>query len=164
MSTTIRHLHPSDQSVFNIKLDATRGYFSVTADWPSQREGGCLHADVLQCMPELSPLVSLHLSDLDSGVPMHAEANGYYFACGAALAGHPAATGTGYSPELCGKYLQTTLRIDSKEALRLVDQIRRMGDNKPARAWFAAQVEATRPRWAAEAAAGRALLAHFAAL
>jgi hypothetical protein len=40
---------------------------------------GCLHDATLRAFPELAPLVALHLSDSETGEPMHAEANGLYF-------------------------------------------------------------------------------------
>jgi hypothetical protein len=40
---------------------------------------GCSHDGALRAFPELAPLVDLHLSDSETGEPMHAEANGLYF-------------------------------------------------------------------------------------
>lgn len=59
-------------------------YFSLTGDVQvaGERdiaEGGSIHARILEHFPELKPLADLHLSDIN-GVPMHAEANGQYFA------------------------------------------------------------------------------------
>lgn len=64
-----------------------RPYFSVTADVfiPGRHDieaGGCLHELVVELWPELAPVVALHLSD-DSGAPMYAEANGWYWLSGA---------------------------------------------------------------------------------
>lgn len=39
---------------------------------------GCCHAEIGQILPELSPLINLHLCDA-TGSPMHAAANGFYF-------------------------------------------------------------------------------------
>lgn len=57
-------------------------YFSITAT--GFRRFGCLHDEILQYRPDLKPLIDIHLSNLD-GMPMHAEANGWYWlakACG----------------------------------------------------------------------------------
>lgn len=44
---------------------------------------GCLHDEILQAAPELTPLIEMHLCDPD-GVPMYAKANGWYFYSGKA--------------------------------------------------------------------------------
>ena len=41
--------------------------------------GGCIHDTVRKYFPRLGPVIDLHLSD-DTGTPMHAVANGVYFA------------------------------------------------------------------------------------
>lgn len=63
-----------------------RPYFSVTADIAysrahSPRGCGCMHDEVLKYWPTLAPVVALHLCD-DTGMPMHAEANGWYSLAG----------------------------------------------------------------------------------
>jgi hypothetical protein len=67
------------------------GYFSVTADIYSSKRAfdlgstntihsaGCQHERVLEAFPELAPIVALHLADVRTGEPMHAQANGWYF-------------------------------------------------------------------------------------
>lgn len=50
-------------------------YFSLT--FGAVDRGGCCDEEILQRWPELAPLATLHLSDW-YGVPMHAEANGFY--------------------------------------------------------------------------------------
>jgi hypothetical protein len=63
-------------------------YFSITVEqhrkgFPEQcQSGGCQHDELLKYFPKFAPLVALHLSDID-GVPMHAEANGWYWLAGA---------------------------------------------------------------------------------
>jgi len=57
-------------------------YFSITAD--GYQRCGCLHEEILQYRADLKMFVDLHLSNLN-GIPMHAEANGWYWlakACG----------------------------------------------------------------------------------
>lgn len=65
-------------------------FFSITADIYSSKRafdlgaegaihaGGCLHEEILEAFPELAPLVDIHLSDAQTGEPMHAEANSWY--------------------------------------------------------------------------------------
>lgn len=76
-----------------------RPYFSVTADaWYAQGKltgyqrmrrhyeqdaGGCMHEEIVAIVPELAPIIHVHLAD-DDGVPMHAFANGWYFYSGKA--------------------------------------------------------------------------------
>lgn len=59
-------------------------YFSLTAEGRDHGSefGGCCHDEILKHWPDLKPLADLHLSDID-GIPMHAEANGWYNLCGA---------------------------------------------------------------------------------
>lgn len=70
-------------------------YFSVTG-WIGQNEdrahtAGMLHEEILKAWPKLRSVVTLHLCDAD-GVPMHAEANGWYY-----LAGYYQTTGDAYT-------------------------------------------------------------------
>lgn len=60
-----------------------RPYFSVTGDIRRRNAndidaGGCIHDEILAHWPVLAPVVALHLAD-DTGVPMHAVANGHYW-------------------------------------------------------------------------------------
>jgi hypothetical protein len=71
------------------------GHFSVTGDLYTSRRAydlgsesaiiacGCLHAEILRAFPELAQIVALHLSDVTTGEPMHAESNASYFYLGA---------------------------------------------------------------------------------
>lgn len=70
----------SEGFAFTIKIEASK-HFSITAD--GLHRCGCLHDEILKYRPDLKPLVDIHLSDLD-GVPMHAEANGWYWLAKAA--------------------------------------------------------------------------------
>ena len=58
----------------------SKPYFSITADY-GVNECGCLHERILKAFPQYADLVAMHLSDID-GVPMHAEANGWYVLAG----------------------------------------------------------------------------------
>lgn len=133
-----------------------RPYFSVTGElWDSQRwyengnerhlqECGCIHDLILKAFPDLAPVVALHLAD-DRGVPMHAEANGWY-AYSSEWHQYDAEKGTPRKDtplELCA----SILRI-SKDELN-------PGMN---RAEFGAFVESLKPRWQAEADTAKALL------
>lgn len=46
-----------------------------------QDTGGCVHDEILAAFPHLAPLVHVHLAD-QSGLPLHAKANGWYFYSG----------------------------------------------------------------------------------
>ena len=71
-------------------LDGQPPYFSVQGEtwtteaaWKAQRESamhsaGMQHDLALELFPFLAPVVALHLADVN-GVPMHAEANGWYW-------------------------------------------------------------------------------------
>ena len=65
------------------RIGDQESYFSVTgAIYEGQRRepdsAGCIHEQILTVWPQLAPLVELHLSTAD-GVPMHAEANGWFW-------------------------------------------------------------------------------------
>jgi hypothetical protein len=65
-----------------------RGTCSGEARWRNGREPdacGMMHAELLRTFPQLAPFVRLHLADV-TGLPMHAEANGWYFYSGKASA------------------------------------------------------------------------------
>lgn len=71
-------------------VDTSRGYFSITGSiYPSEdayRLGnddsvfacGCLHEEIGQNIPELRDFIEMHLSDVETGEPMHAESNARY--------------------------------------------------------------------------------------
>jgi hypothetical protein len=77
-------------------LDIGRGYFSLTGElyephgtWSGRarhgeraraRLGAAKSRDkVLRAFPKLAGFARMHLSDLETGEPMHAEANGWYW-------------------------------------------------------------------------------------
>lgn len=62
------------------------GRVSGRARKRSDREpdtGGMLHDEILDWFPQLQPVIHVHLAD-QSGLPMHAKANGWYFYSGGA--------------------------------------------------------------------------------
>lgn len=165
------------------------GYFSVTADIKKGRRelaGGCIHREVLQYWPALAPLVALHLSDSETGAPMHAEANawywlaGYYGGAGERHHGgngdrqHWLADGTfnGYrhsTPDECLATFADHVRITVESARILADAWRASHSftlTGPAvmraclREWIRTNAS---NRWAREASDGRALLASLCA-
>ena len=153
-------------------------YFSLTVDihrkgFPNQcQSGGCDHETILKYYPSFADLAALHLSDIN-GVPMHAEADGWYLMAGAVV-GHfgeryHSGNGKRHFPKPAGAprrgdwdttdYREPTfdealqmfadharVGIETARALR-ADLL---GVDKP-RAVFAGWLEAQKPRWAAEA-------------
>lgn len=140
-------------------------YFSIGADVinPKRRgdkfeRGGCLHDEILELFPEFAPLVALHLSDIN-GVPMHAAANGLYWAAGVLGGDKPLGQqyhgGNGWPAKdgaQCLKILAKHLRVNEKEAMRLVGEINGYYKNGyDHKFYFKAYVENQAPRWKAEA-------------
>lgn len=161
-----------------------RPYFSVTATihtTPIKPKtdrgfiaGGCLHGEVLKVMPELAPLVALHLCD-DDGSPMHAEANGWYNLAGA-LGGMGERYHAGNAkrqhwkdepinrdfdgyrestPDECLASFARHCRINMAEAHAIAEQVK--ANENPRQHWKLV-CELMRPRWKAEAEAGIELL------
>lgn len=123
---------------------------------------GCDHSAILGAFPGLAPFVAVHLSDYPSGVPMHAEANAWYFTRPACAAYELQHYGASYierhgSPlERCARTLRCAVGDLPYELVRAV-----AGDDpldSYTREDFAAFVDTLRPRWAREASAARALL------
>ncbi len=64
-----------------------RPHFSATGSLDYQArnnrwvniKAGCIHEDILKRIPELAPVIAVHLAD-DDGVPMHAYENASYWA------------------------------------------------------------------------------------
>lgn len=144
-------------------------YFSLTYTAHRQghrnqcESGGAGHELILQLYPELQDLADLHLSDID-GVPMHAEANGFYWLAGATGGLGETYHGGNAQPikteQECLAIFARYLRIDMNEAYAIRSAVRRAyvtadeGDeNKQARAELAAIIEPMYPRWKAEAEA-----------
>ncbi len=103
---------------FIIKIEASK-HFSITAD--GCRRCGCLHDEILKYRPDLKPLVDIHLSDLD-GVPMHAEANGWYWL--AKVAEIPQRWEPDQDIPTCTKYFREHVRINDAQCLDIIAQIK----------------------------------------
>ena len=135
--------------------------------------GGCLHHEIARAAPELAPLIALHLST-EQGVPMHAEANGWYWLAGAlGGAGENYHGGNGDSqhwkddgltfdgyrfstPDECLAVFADHCRVDMEEARRIAQDV---ADHHPnGRKRWAELCEGMRPRWFAEARAGMEIL------
>jgi hypothetical protein len=130
-----------------------RPYFSVTGEIfiPGKRDAkscGCIHEEILRHWPELAPVVALHLSD-DSGTPMHAEANGWYwlagFYGGAGEQYHGASGSCAKTPEQCLEVFAKHVRVslgDAREWAKVWRGKQFAEDARPAFAlWLARQSE-----------------------
>ena len=110
--------------------------------------GGAIGDEIARVWPKLAPIVALHLSDTD-GVPMHAEANGWYFYSDGHLAyelknyGEDYARRHGTGRERAARIL----RVDEADLPEGMD-----ADE------FTEYVDAQRDRWRAESEAAYALL------
>lgn len=126
------------------KIGDQTSYFSVTVQgWTSLRRdpdvAGAGHELALKAFPSLKPLVALHLSDKD-GVPLHAEANGWYWLREAKESALPGDwVGKGLTRE---QMAETYLRAPAGYFDGVTD-----------RADFADRVDKLRPVWLAEAQA-----------
>lgn len=155
-------------------------YFSLTVDihrkgFPNQcQSGGCDHETILKYYPEYADLAALHLSDIN-GVPMYAEANGWYWMAGAVDGNFGERYHGGNSKQNFPKppnaprrgawdttdYREPTfeesLETFSRYARVSIEIARALRSDLLAtdtpRAAFAAWIEAQKPRWAAEAKA-----------
>lgn len=165
----------SDNFPFTITIQTDRNYFSITAD--GYRRCGCLHDEILELNPALKPFVDLHLSDLD-GVPMHAEANGWYWL--AKAAGIPQRWEPEQDAKTCLKYFRDHVRLPNCLAIldaikweyqkgresvaqnesvteRTEQEMQKVGAARARVAW-GLFLEAMHPRWKAEAEHALALL------
>lgn len=156
-------------------------YFSLTCDIYDARGkdigGGANHELILSGLPHLKPLADLHLSDID-GVPMHAEANGWYWLLGACPAlqggrnqyhggnskGHHGGEYRLPTPDECLAIFANYMRIDLATANEVRDTVMKAYNGTPqykriyedqgsvnARAAFAPWAAAQAPRWKQEA-------------
>lgn len=129
--------------------------------------GGADHETIVRELPELADIAALHLSDID-GVPMHAEANGWYQLAGACggfneryHAGNAETYGRPKDP--LGSFAEHC-RITREQAQAIVDDVlaydvaereklpwKERVSGKCARKRWAEICESFRPRWKAEA-------------
>lgn len=123
---------------------------------------GCLHDEAEQAWPEIKPLIALHLSDAETGEPMHAEANGWYWLAGA-LGGcgeqyHGGNRETYGEENDCLGIFADHCRITRQEAQAIADEIGHLKLNIDRRNAWNRICDEMRPKWAAEAKAGRDLI------
>lgn len=139
------------------KFGAQRPSFSLTATVHQKGHpdrvwaGGCMHDEILTHFPQFADLAALHLSDID-GVPMHAEANGWYWLAGA-LGGmgeeyHGASSTNGKSADECLVIFAKLCRSPLDVARVMAYDVQRA---ESPRALWRSLVDAMRPRWKAEA-------------
>lgn len=157
-----------------------RKYWSVTATvsvrafgWESSVSAGCQHDLVSRYWPDLKPVIDLHLSDADTGEPMHAEANAWY-----ALAGYYGGAGEQYhaggvtkDPESCLQQFADHVRIDLPAARMVAESIRTCGRDDASdllgvnwaecRAVMGAWLNTMRTRWQAQADHARAVIVAY---
>lgn len=134
-SITVLSKGGTEKTVIKISLDDDCGNghesFSLTADIYENTPrgwrdigGGCCHEHILKLRPALSPFAALHLSD-QSGVPMYAVENGFYWFQGMyphAFTGQTHA-GTGSdskSPQECTRILKEHLRATDEQISAIV--------------------------------------------
>jgi hypothetical protein len=152
------------------KITTEGGYFSVTGEisTPFQRKrgdfqcGGCIHDEILAAFPQLAPLVALHLSDAETGEPMHAEANGFYWLAGcdpeigSGVEYHGGTGSDARTPEECFRILREHMRIPEEYARDMVADVA-ASDDPPAT--FAKHVAYWRGPWKEDAEEGHKLIA-----
>lgn len=133
--------------------------------------GGCIHDEILRAFPELAPVVALHLSDPETGEPMHAESNGWYWYAGSRADLRATERYTGFSGIYAHQLEKRGLSDDDSgredycyqvacKTLQ-VSEIPRFDStfgSTATRAAFSAFVDDQRDRWRQEAADARALV------
>lgn len=135
-----------------ITITTNDGYWSITGTY--DRACGCIHSEILQARPDLAPIVAIHLSDANTGQPMHAEANGWYWIAGA-LGGlgerfHGANDSQARSQTDCATILAKHLRTDNLTTTALlanIQQMHTMFGTEAARNWWKQWVQTNAPTW-----------------
>lgn len=84
----LREEHPALSDGFSVTAELYEGRTRQTGRKRYEKglepdSLGAMHETILEWVPELAPVVALHLAD-PSGVPMHAVANGWYYYSGSA--------------------------------------------------------------------------------
>lgn len=123
------------------------------AAFKAQRENamhsaGMLHDLVLELFPFLAPVVALHLADR-YGVPMHAEANGWYW--------YSDNDGQGIHNLYSSPYASLTPHERAAAHLRVRPELLPLYLTRPA---FSAFVDSLRPQWKLEAERALDLIIH----
>ena len=120
--------------------------------------GGAAHELIVSAFPELAPLAAMHLATID-GVPLFADANGWYWLAGSVDHGfsqqfHGGNGSPQRSQEECLAIFATTMRMSTAEAGGVLNKAKDLAIDrnvKAAREWFSTWVESQKPRWKAEA-------------
>lgn len=170
--------NPTDEYADIIKVEAEFGlryisgnskpYFSLTGSGWAEGDrrnsvGGQVHELIVDQLPELAELATLHMSDID-GAPIHAAANGWYWlagACGGLGERYHGGNGTnGKSADECRAILASYLRIpvDGPDG---ADGLIRWAKDAECEGWLGqarevawpSYIDRQRPRWKAEAEA-----------
>jgi hypothetical protein len=133
-------------------------YFSLTytqhrKGFPNQcYSGGAGHEEILKRFPRFSDLAALHLSDID-GVPMHAEANGWYWLAGSIGGAGEQYHGGNSSPRKseaeCLQVFADHCRITLNEAHAIRARVIAAGED--GRDVWRREMEGMRARWKQEA-------------
>lgn len=155
----------TSQGQLRATVTTERNHFSVTGEIGSKSDPhtcGCIHEEILTAFPHLRPVVDLHLSDLD-GVPMYAEANGWYWL--AKALGIPEKYEPENSPEHCKRIFSNHIRADAgpvmervKAAYKSDTRLDEKSRNAMARHEWGRAMDEMKPRWKEEAEAGLALI------
>lgn len=138
-----------------------RGTWSGRAAKRNGREatfGGADHKTILRVAPELGAIVACHLAD-PSGVPMHAEANGWYFYSGGAADYERKQIAKGDAYRYYAKMLETSDHDRAAQALNIAPADLPAGMDRSAFSAFCASLA---DRWRDQAIAARAALAALA--
>jgi len=134
------------------KLGDQRPYFSLTGEETEYGRiqcCGCMHDELLDHWPELKPLVDIHLSDAETGEPMHALENGWYWA-----GGYGSYKGERNDPPNA-THLASHLRITPEYAQEIIDRVKAGTMDKQE---FSQIVSACETVWHTEACIARNLI------
>ncbi len=138
------------------QLGNQRPYFSLTGEETEYGQVqccGCMHDDLLKHWPELRPLADIHLSDSETGEPMHALENGWYWA-----GGYGNYSGKPTDPPNAD-HLASHLRITKDYAQEIIDRVKSQTLDKRG---FADIVKARESHWHTEACIARNLINELA--
>lgn len=130
--------------------------------------GGAMGDELVKIWPKLAPLNALHLSDIETGEPMHGLENGWYWLAGYMTAkgwtpetyGPTMATYPGamtHTTEKCREYFARMMRVTPADVDTLADRLAPL-DKAEGRAEFILWYRDQRPRFRAEALDALALI------